>query len=211
MNANMTLALALAAVTLASTTLTGTALAQQPAGGTGAVISSQPGKVVAVSTLELSAQVISINKATRTVTLKGERGNVVEIVAGDEVRNFDQIKVGDAVVARYLEALTLELKKTRVAAGEPTVSEELGRAKAGERPAVAGALTIAGMADVVAVDPAKSTISLKGPQGNVVVLDVRNPDQFKVVKVGDQVEVTYTEAVALSVEPAAKAGSAKPK
>jgi hypothetical protein len=211
MTAKMTLALAVTAAALAGTTLTGTALAQQPGGGTGAVIASQPGKVVAVSTVELSAQVISINKATRTLTLKGERGNVVEIVAGDEVRNFDQIKVGDSVVARYLEALTLELKKTRVAAGEPTVSEELGRAKAGERPAVAGAVTITGIADVVAVDPARSTISLKGPQGNVVVLDVRNPDQFKVVKVGDQVEVTYTEAVALSVEPAAKAGSAAPK
>jgi hypothetical protein len=76
---------------------------------------------------------------------------------------------------------------------------------------VAGTRTITGIADVVAVDPPASTISLKGPQGNVVVLDVKNPDQFKVVKVGDQVEVTYTEAVALSVEPAAKAGSAKPK
>jgi hypothetical protein len=201
MNAKMTLALALIATTVAGTTLTGTAAAQQAGGGTGAVISSKPGKVAAMSTVELSAQVISINKATRTLTLKGERGNVVEIVAGDEVRNFDQIGVGDSVVARYLEALTLELKKTKVAAGEPTVSEELGRAKPGERPAVAGQRTITAITDVVAVDPAASTISLKGPQGNVVTLDVQNPDQFKVVKVGDQVEVTYTEALALSVEP----------
>lgn len=202
MNAQLTLALALIVATVAGTTLTGTAAAQQPGAGTGAVISSKPGKFAAMSTVELSAQVISINKATRTLTLKGERGNVVEIVAGDEVRNFDQIGVGDSVVARYLEALTLELKKTKVAAGEPTVSEELGRAKPGERPAVAGQRTITAITDVVAVDPAASTISLKGPQGNVVTLDVQNPDQFKVVKVGDQVEVTYTEALALSVEPA---------
>ena len=202
MNTKSTLAIALIAATMAGTTLSGTAAAQQPGGGTGAVMSSKPGKFAAMSTAELSAQVISINKATRTLTLKGERGNVVEIVAGDEVRNFDQIKVGDAVVARYLEALTLELKKTKVAAGEPTVSEELGRAKPGERPAVAGQRTITAITDVVAVDPAASTISLKGPQGNVVTLNVQNPDQFKVVKVGDQVEVTYTEALALSVEPA---------
>jgi hypothetical protein len=202
MNTKSTLAIALIAATMAGTTLSGTAAAQQPGGGTGAVISSKPGKFAAMGTVELSAQVISINKATRTLTLKGERGNVVEIVAGDEVRNFDQIQVGDSVVARYLEALTLELKKTKVAAGEPTVSEELGRAKPGERPAVAGQRTITAITDVVAVDPAASTISLKGPQGNVVTLDVQNPDQFKVVKVGDQVEVTYTEALALSVEPA---------
>ena len=60
------------------------------------------------------------------------------------------------------------------------------------------------LAEVVAVDPKKSTITLKGPRGNVVELDVHNPDQFKVVKKGDQVEVTYTEALAMSVEPAPK-------
>ena len=42
-----------------------------------------------------------------------------------------------------------------------------------------------------------------------MTLDVQNPDQFKVVKKGDQIEVTYTEAMALSVEPAAKPAAAK--
>jgi hypothetical protein len=199
MNAKSTLALALIATAYAAT-----ALAQQPGAGTAAVIASEPGRAAALRTVELSAQVVGIDKATRTVTLKGPQGNVVEVVAGDEVRNFDQIKVGDSVVARYAEALTLELRKTKVAAGEATVREEAGRAKPGERPAVAGARTITVIADVVAVDPENSTISLKGPQGNVVTLDVQNPDQFKVVKVGDQVEATYAEALALSVEPAAK-------
>ena len=52
------------------------------------------------------------------------------------------------------------------------------------------------------MDPKKGTITLKGPQGNVVELPVQNPAQFKVVKKGDQVEATYTQAVALAVEPA---------
>ena len=62
---------------------------------------------------EISAQVVAIDKATRTVTLKGPQGNVVDVVAGDEVKNFAQIKVGDFVVVRYAEALTLELRKTK--------------------------------------------------------------------------------------------------
>jgi propanediol utilization protein len=61
------------------------------------------------------------------------------------------------------------------------------------------------------VDPAKKTITLKGPRGNVVVLDVQNPAQFKVVKKGDQVEVTYTEALALSLETAPKPAAAPKK
>ena len=65
------------------------------------------------------------------------------------------------------------------------------------------------LADVVAVDPKKSTVSLKGPAGNVVELKVQNQDHFKVVKVGDQVEAVYTQALAVAVTPAPKAEAKK--
>lgn len=185
------------------------AFAQKPEAAGGTVVASEPGKAAIVRAAEISAQVVAIDKATRTVTLKGPQGNAVDVVAGDEVKNFDQIKLGDFVVARYAQALTLELRKTKVKAGEPTVREEAARAKPGERPAVAGAREVTAIADVIGVDAKKSTITLKGPRGNVVTLDVTNPDQFKVVKKGDQVEVTYTEALALSVEPAPKPAAAK--
>ena len=197
-----TFALALIAATFAAT-----ALAQKPDVKGGAVVTSEPGKATVARAVEVSAQVVSIDKATRTVTLKGPQGNVVDVVAGDEVRNFDQIKVGEFVVARYAQALTLELRKTKGAVGDITVSEQTARAQPGERPAAIGARQVTAIATVTAVDPKKSTITLKGPRGNVVTLDVQNPDQFKVVKKGDQVEVTYTEALALSVEPAPKPAS----
>jgi len=199
MNTRSTFALALITAALAAT-----ALAQAPAPTGGAAVVSEPGKAAVVRAAEMSAQVVGIDKATRTLTLKGPKGNAVDIVAGDEVKNFDQIKVGDFIVARYAQALTLELRKTTAAAGGAAVREEVAKAKPGERPAVAGARQVTAIADVVAVDPKKSTITLKGPRGNEVTLAVQNPDQFKVVKKGDQVEVTYTEALALSVEPAPK-------
>jgi spermidine/putrescine-binding protein len=206
MGTKFAFALALIAAAMGSSVL-----AQQPAATGGAVLASEPGKAAAARTVELSAQVIAIDKATRTLTLKGPKGAALDVVAGDEVRNFDQIKVGDNVVARYIAALTLELRKTKIAAGDPTVREGAAKAQPGERPAVAGARQITAIADVTAVDPQKSTITLKGPRGNVVTLNVQNPDQFKVVKKGDQVEVTYTEALALTVEPAPKPAVAKPK
>jgi hypothetical protein len=183
--------------------------AQKPDAAAGTVVVSEPGKATATRAAELSAQVVAIDKATRTLTLKGPQGDSMDLVAGDEVRNFDQIKLGDFVVARYLQSLTLELQKTRVKAGEPMVREEAGRAAAGERPAAGAARQVTALADVTAVDPKKSTITLKGPRGNVVTLPVQNPEQFKVVKKGDQVQVTYTEAMALSVEPAPKPAAAK--
>ena len=205
MKTKFTLALVLITAVFAAT-----ALAQQPGATGAAVVTSEPGRAAVVREAEISAQVVAIDKAARMVTLKGPQGNAVDIVAGDEVKNFDQIKLGDFVVARYLQAMTLELRKTKVKAGEPTVSEAAVRAKPGERPAAAGAREVTAIADVIGVDPKKSTITLKGPRGNVVTLDVQNPDQFKVVKKGDQVQVTYTEALALSVEPAPKPAAAKP-
>ncbi len=185
------------------------AIAQQPGVTGGSALKSEPGKATAVNAVEATALVVAIDKATRTVSLKRPNGETSDIVAGLDVKNFDQIKVGDSVVVRYVEALSLELKKTKVAAGEPTVREEAAKAKPGEKPAVAGARQVTAIAEVTDVDSAKKTITLKGPKGKVVTLDVRNPEQFKVVKKGDQVEVKYTEALALSVEPAAKAPAPK--
>jgi hypothetical protein len=196
-------------VALVAATFATPSRAQKPDAAAGAAVVSEPGKATAVRAAELSAQVVAIDKATRTLTLKGPQGDAMDLVAGDEVRNFDQIKLGDFVVARYMQSLTLELQKTRVKAGEPIVREEAGRAVPGERPAAGAARQVTALADVTAVDPKKGTITLKGPRGNVVTLPVQNPDQFKVVKKGDQVQVTYTEALALSVDPAPKPTAAK--
>lgn len=210
MNMKSTLTFALIGAAFAAT-----AFAQQPRTAESAAISSEPGRAKAVRTMQISATVVAIDKATRTVTLKSPQGDSVDVVAGDQVRNFDQLKLGDVVAVRYTEAIALELRKTKGSGGDVTVREQAMRAKPGERPAAAGERQVTAIAEVVAVDPGKSTITLKGPRGNVVTLDVHNPDQFKVVKKGDQVDVTYSEALALSVDPMPEggkegAGSTKP-
>jgi hypothetical protein len=57
-------------------------------------------------------------------------------------------------------------------------------------------------ADVTAVNKKKQTITLKGPE-RTIDLEVRDPEQLKLIKVGDQVQAVYTEALALGLEPAA--------
>jgi hypothetical protein len=168
-----------------------------------AVVASEPGKAVAAETIKASVLVTAIDKASRTVSLKTASGEVFDVVAGDDVRNFDQIKAGDQVVVQYVRALSLELKKSGGASGA-TVTTDAVRAKPGEKPGGAVGRQVTVMTTVTDVNPKNKTISLQGPKGNVVVLDVKNPDQFKVVKKGDKVEAVYTEALAISVEPAAK-------
>lgn len=177
-------------------------LAQAPAAQGGTMAATAPGKGVAANVVEITASVQAVNKATREVTIKGPRGHVETVTAGPEVKNFDQIKVGDKVALRYMEALSLELKKGGTAPVARTDSAMGATAKPGEKPAAGIGHQIHVTANVVAVDAATQTVSLKGPK-QTVDLHVADPEQFKLVKVGDQVEATYTEAVALSVEPVA--------
>jgi hypothetical protein len=169
----------------------------------GAVVVSEPGKAVAADMVEVTATVTAIDKATRTVTLKGPGGRSADVVCGDEVKNFDQIRVGDKVTVVYQQALSLELMKKR-SSDAPSGTVAVMAAKPGERPAGVVGREVRALADVVQVDKKNSIISLKGPRGNVIDLKVRNQDHFKVVKKGDQVEVVYAEAVAVAVNPAKK-------
>jgi hypothetical protein len=171
---------------------------QAPAGAT--TIESQPGRVSAAQVIKASVAVTAINKDTRALTLKRANGNTIEVIAGPEVRNFDKIKVGDQVVVQYARALTLELKKTS-GPRQTTESGGAARAKLGEQPAGAVGQRVTVIADVIDVNPTKKTITLKGMNNRVVELDVQNPEHFKVVKKGDQVEIDYAEAVAVAVEP----------
>lgn len=167
------------------------------------VTQSQAGMVTKTSTARASAVITHLDKNTRKLTLKRPNGQVFDVVAGSEVRNFDQIKVNDSVNIEYIRSLTLDLKKPGETAAASS-SDLLARSEPGQKPGGVAATAITIVADVIDVNPANKTITLQGPKGNIVELDVNNPDQFKVVKKGDKVEVTYAEAVAIAVAPVEK-------
>jgi len=180
--------------------------AQQPPPGA-VVKTREPGKVSLTEAVRVSAAVVGIDKAARTIDLKGPKGRLVTLAVGDEVRNFDQIQLGDQVVVRYVRALSLELKKSGSAIMEQSEKSDAVRAPAGARPGAAGARQVTVLANVVAVNKKTKTITLKGPKGNQVDLVVEDPKQLALVKKGDQVEAVYTEAVAISVEAAPKSAA----
>jgi hypothetical protein len=76
-------------------------------------------------------------------------------------------------------------------------------AKPGATPAGAIGRQVTIVADVIATDPAKQTVTLKGPK-QTVDLRIADPEQFKRVAKGDQIEAKFTQAFAVSVEPTAK-------
>jgi hypothetical protein len=188
------LALAVAAA------LSPVAFAQQPT--VAGAIGTAPGKGAAMQVVQASATVESVDPATRTVTLKTQGGETKSFVAGDEVRNFEQIKAGDKVNIKYLEAFTIELKKNGKDVVGRTESGSLERAAPGAKPGGVAKREVRAVADVVAVDEQKMIVSVKNDKGEIVDLHLQDPEQVKLVKKGDQVEATYTEALAVSLEPA---------
>jgi len=175
--------------------------AQQPSAEAAGVAATAPGKGAAASVVTVSAAVEAIDKDNRAVTLKGPQGNLFRVVAGPEVKNFDRIKVGDQVVVSHVEAISIELKKGGAGIRERVESESVARAARGAQPGAAAVQRVTVVADVVAVNTRAQTVTLRGPE-HTVDLRVRDPKQFKLVKVGDQVQATYTDAVAIAVEPA---------
>jgi len=169
-------------------------------------ITTGPGMAAGAVTADLTATVVAIDPANRTVTLKRANGEVSEIAVGDQVRNFNQIKVGDIVRAHYTQGLALELKPGAPAdAGPPKVENIVSPpAPAGAKPGGAVARKITATADVITVDAAKGVVTLRGPEGKEVDLNVQDPAQLKNIKTGDHVRVTYIEALAISVEEPAK-------
>jgi plasmid maintenance system killer protein len=156
------------------------------------------------SALIYDGEVIKIDAATRTVTLKNKDGET-SIVAGPEVKNFAEIKVGDHFDVVYELAVAIELVKVKNpgVTGEQ-VTTTTATAPQGDKPGMITTNTVTATANVEAIDAAKNIVSLKGPQGNIFKVKVQNPDLMKDIAVNDQVKVVYTEAIAAVVSAPAK-------
>jgi hypothetical protein len=166
-----------------------------------AVVGTGPGVAAGAQTIHLTAEITAIDAVTRVVTLKGPKGQEVDVTAGPEVKNFAQLQVGQKVNVDYLEALSLELHKGGGKAVARTEQAGGARAPAGGKPGgLAGHQTTI-VADVIDTNAQTQTVTLKGPK-RTVDLKVRDPKQFALIAKGDQVEATYTEAFAIGVSPA---------
>jgi hypothetical protein len=153
--------------------------------------------------VQASVLVEKVDLAKRVLTVKKTDGSSVTLKAGPEVKRLNEIKPGDTVVAQFLYAVAYELR-------EPTKDEKAqplsGAAMAGRNslevpPGAGAAAMIHGIVTITAIDREAGTVTIKGPTGEATVLDVKRPENFERIRVGDTAAITYTEAIVLSVEP----------
>lgn len=150
------------------------------------------------------AKVESVDKATRTVGLVGEDGKKGSVVCGPEIRNFDQIAVGDTVAVRYHESLAVSLVKPGEAPSPDSIALAAGRAAKGAQPAAGLGGQITQTVKIDSVDLKNHVVVFTpkdgGEQRSTVVKREEGKAFIAGLKPGDLVEITYTQAVAISVE-----------
>ncbi len=189
-----------AAVLLATTAQA--PFAQQAGMAGGGAAATPPGQGAVASTAQLIATVEAIDAAVRKLTLRGPQGTVQTLRVGDEIRNLPQVKVGDRVVVTYAKALALQLKKVGAGIRERVGREGGAGAAPDERPpATVVGREIAVVADVVAVNYIKQTVTLRGPN-QTVRLVVPDAVHLKTITTGDQVHASYAEAFAVALRAA---------
>lgn len=159
----------------------------------------KPGIVVA-ELVEFRAKVDAVDYGKRLVTLTGPQGNTVVVKAGPEIRNLDQVKPGDQLVVKHYESVALFVRKS---AEPPQVAEMAAVAVAapGQKPEGVMVDTAELTAKVTAIDYAKRTVTLRGPEGRTRTIKVDPAvKRFQEIKAGDEVVVRHTEALAISVQ-----------
>jgi hypothetical protein len=159
-----------------------------------------PGVVMA-DVVVINATVEAVDKDKRTVTLKGSGGRTVTLKLGSNAKNFDQIKVGDKVKGKFLDSVALFVRK----AGTPPDAAEMQAvsvAPRGQKPKAMAVDTVEISAKVEKIDYKSRLVTLKGPEGNTKTIKVDpRVKRLGEIKVGDDIVLRHTEAMAIEVVP----------
>jgi hypothetical protein len=140
----------------------------------------------------------AIEASSRTLTLKKADGTFVTTVAGPDITRFAELKLGDTVNVRYYDNVIVRLK-------QPGESDMISGAKGttGAEQALPGgtrAKQVTITATITAIDPAAPSITFTGPHGWKYSSKVQDVEALAKVKVGDRVDIVWTEAMLVSVE-----------
>jgi hypothetical protein len=145
----------------------------------------------------VTVTVVALEQSSRTMTFRDDKGIYEILEAPPVMKAFDSLKVGDTITVRYYQNVVIRLKKP----GEPAVdvdSAALTRG-AGERPAGTAARQRTITATVTAMDPKTQAVTVSGPNGYVYSRQVADKKAFAQLKVGDRLDMTWTDALLISV------------
>lgn len=163
-----------------------------------AEIDSAPGQASLAQELTASATVTAIDLETRKVSLKNTEGETFDIVAGEQVANLPNVKVGDKVILKYLQILDVELLKGTAGIRKRIVEVDGERAGADEKPGGGVGMKVTIYADVIGLDKQQQTVTVRGVD-ETLTIKINNPEQFNLIAEGDQLKAVQTKAIGIGI------------
>jgi len=155
--------------------------------------------VTKTEAVETTATITAIDHTDRVITLKNENGEV-EIGVGPEIKRFDELKVGDKISFRYQESLLVQIKKASSADKLPGSDKPVITRGKGPRPSGTIAQQQTATVTIKAIDTKTPSVTVSAEDGHTLSYKVKDAKVLEGYKVGDKVDITYTEALMVSVK-----------
>ena len=152
--------------------------------------------------LTIEAVIEAVDPEKREVLLRGPEGNLMTVTAGENVKRFNEIEVGDMVTAQFWTYLKAEFREpTEAEKAEPlVVLAGWGKAPKGKPPGAVVGRTIKAVVSIEIINRPDMFVTVRGPRGNYVSIPVEDNDLITQLNVGEVGVLTYTEAVVLTLE-----------
>ena len=168
----------------------GTAFAADPA-------STQKPGGTEVESVTIEAEVTALNLKTREATLKvGDKSYTVTV--SPKVTNLDKVKVGDIVISNHTKVISYQVIKGD---GIRETSEQSASVKGQPtgKPAAGQIVEVTVVANITAIDQKTVLVTMKAGAERIIEYKVKDLNNLKNVKVGDQVVIAVAEEVDVQV------------
>lgn len=154
--------------------------------------------------VETKATIVAIDHGQRLVTLKNEQGEQIIAEVSQSVQDLERVKVGDMVVAAYSATITWKVRPRDQKISAFTADPAANSVKPGDQITGSVVKSTSMIGTISAIDLAAGTVKLAWPDGTSQTIKAHDPSNLRKVKVGDEVDILYSEALAVALRPAAR-------
>jgi hypothetical protein len=153
--------------------------------------------VFRANTITETVTITAIDSTTRRVTVRNAKGEEQTLSVGPAVQRFNELKVGQQVQTRYYESMVFAVHPPKQAPKGTTATVDITPSSG--TPGVTAATQMVTTVTVTAVDQKAGSITVRTDDNRIVSRRVENPKNLEGVKVGQQIDITYTEALIIEV------------
>jgi hypothetical protein len=149
------------------------------------------------------AEVVALAPAERRLTLRREDGTSIVVQAGEGVRNFGEIAVGDALRVRYKETLRASLRPPGESLEPAEAAFLAARAKPGAKPGAGVGVAFSVRVRIESIDRERDIVVFAPASGDLFARRILTPQGREFVdglEVGDTVQLDYAESLALAIQ-----------